>query len=100
MANKSGVAFSLLFRLCKLQSAMITLKNNTSSGLDRLSNEMLKHSTPRQQDCICKLFNIINNNERYPSLLRENLLKHIHIRGNDADPKISGVLYSQAVLVN
>ena len=49
----------------ELQSAMKTLKNNTSSGLDRISTEMLKHSTPRLQECICKLFNIIiMNNER------------------------------------
>ena len=65
-------------KICELQSAMKTLKNNTSSGLDRISNEMLKQSTPRLQECICKLFNIILSNEKYPSQWRENLLKPIH----------------------
>ena len=72
---------------CELQSAMKTSKNNTSSGLERISNEMLKQSTPRLQECICKLFNIILSNEKYPSQWRENLLKPIHKKGNDTDPR-------------
>ena len=71
----------------ELQSAMKTLKNNTSSGLDRISNEMLKQSTPRLQECLCKLFNIILNNEKYPFQWREKLLKPIHKKGNDTDPR-------------
>ena len=74
-------------KMCEVQAAMKTLKNNTSSGLDRISNEMLKQSTPRLQECLCKLFNIILNNEKYPSQWRENLLKPIHKKGNDTDPK-------------
>ena len=62
------------------------MKNNTSSGLDRISNGMLKQSTPRLQECICKLFNIMLSNEKYPSQWRENLLKPIHRKGNDTDP--------------
>ena len=41
-----------------------------------------KQSTPRLQECICKLFNIILSNEKYPSQWRENLLKPIHKKGN------------------
>ena len=33
-------------KMCEIQAAMKTLKNNTSSGLDRISNEMLKQSSP------------------------------------------------------
>ena len=72
---------------CELQSAMKTLKNNTSSGLDRISNEMLKQSTPRLQECLCKLFSIILNNGKYPFQWRENLLKPIHKKGNDTDTR-------------
>ena len=70
---------------CELQSAMKTLRNNTISELDRISNELLKQSTPRLQECLCKLFNIhvILNNEKYPFQWRENLLKPIHKKGND-----------------
>ena len=63
---------------------MKTLKNNTSSGLDRISNEMVKQSTPRLQECLCKLFNIILNNEKYPFQWREH---PIHKKGNDTDPR-------------
>lgn len=71
----------------ELQSAIKTLKSNTSSGLDKISNEMLKVSSPTLQTCICKLFNIILTNEKYPSQWRENLLKPIHKKGSDTDPR-------------
>ena len=48
---------------------------------------MLKQSTPRLQECIYKLFNIILSKEKYPSQWRENLLKPIHKKGNDTDPR-------------
>ena len=48
---------------------------------------MLKVSSPRLQTCICKLLNIILTNEKYPSQWRENLLKPIHKKGSDTDPR-------------
>ena len=74
----------------ELQAAVKTLKNNTSSGLDRISNEMLKQSTSQLKECICKLFNIILNNQIYPSGWRENILKPIHKKGSDTDPSKKG----------
>ena len=85
-------------KICELQSAMKTLKNNTSSVLDRISNEMLKQSTPRLQECICKLFNIILSNDKYPSQWRENLLKPIHKKGNDIDPRNYSVIVISSCL--
>ena len=71
----------------ELQSAIKALKTNTSSLLDRISKEMLKVSSPRLQTCICKLFNIIMTNEKYPSQWREKLLKPIHKERSDTDPR-------------
>ena len=79
-------------KICELQSAMKPLKSNTSSGLDRISNKLLKQSTPRLQECICRLFNIILSNEKYPSQWRENLLKPIDKKEMIQTPEITEVL--------
>ena len=59
---------------------------------------MLKQSTPRLQECLCKLFNVILSNEKYPSQWRENPLKPIHKKGNDTDSRnYRGVVISSCL---
>ena len=48
---------------------------------------MLKGLSSRLQTCIRKLFNIILTNEKFPSQWRENLLKPIHKKGSDTEPR-------------
>ena len=45
--------------LTEIQKSLRQLKNKTSVGFDRISNEMLKQLSPQLLECINKLFNII-----------------------------------------
>ena len=48
-------------------SAIKSLKNNKSCGLDEIKNEMLKHSQLYMLPCIVQLFNLILSSGSYPS---------------------------------
>ena len=60
--KKNNNTFSLLDVLIKqseISSSISKLKSNKASGLDNISNEMLKSGTTTLLPCLHKLFNLI-----------------------------------------
>ena len=63
-------------------SAIKNLKNNKSSGLDGIKNEMLKHSQTQMLPCIVKLFNLILSSGIYPAKWKTGYIKPLY-KGDD-----------------
>ena len=69
-AENEGISFSSLdYMISKAEilKAMKTLKNGKATGLDCISNEMLRHCDSYLLPCIHKIFNNILSNGSYPS---------------------------------
>ena len=66
--------------------AIKNLKNNKSSSIDLISNEMLKNGTHFLIDPLVKLFNLIFKNGKFPSLWNISLLVLLHKKGDKLDP--------------
>ena len=62
--------------------AIRNLKNNKSSGLDGIKNEMLKHSQSHMLPCIVKLFNFILSSGKYPAKWKTGYIKPLY-KGED-----------------
>ena len=62
------------------------LKINKASGIDSLSNEMIKAGNEILRPYICKLFNAILFSEYYPEMWSIGYIVPIHKKGNVNDP--------------
>lgn len=63
--------------LNELTDKIKSLKNKKSCGVDLISNEMLKHSSPKLKDAILKLFNLLLKSGHFPEIWKENLITPI-----------------------
>ena len=88
--NISSINFTELdFSIkCKeIKEAIKHLKNNKTTGLDRISNEMLKNCNDHLLDCITKVFNKIYALGTYPDAWSHGYITNIHKKGSYFDPK-------------
>lgn len=72
--------------LPELTEKMKSLKNKKSSGLDGISNEMLKHSSPKLRLAILTLFNLLLKSGHFPEIWKENVITPIFKQGEKYDP--------------
>jgi len=72
--------------LNELTDKMKSLKNKKSCGVDLISNEMLKHSSPKLTDAILKLFNLLLKAGHFPEIWKANLITPIFKQGEKYDP--------------
>ena len=77
---------------CKINSEDVVknvkeLKNNKSSGLDYLLNEMLKCTIDITKDTITSVFNEIIKSGKYPECWQNSILVPIHKKGSKSIPE-------------
>jgi hypothetical protein len=84
VCEKSSTFCELDFKFSQseLADALKGLKNNKASGLDRISNEMLKHSNDRLSEAILKLFNFVFSSSTFPSLWSKGIISTIFKSGD------------------
>ena len=70
----------------EITKTISSLKNKKSSGLDSITNEMLKASQLCLMPCFKKLFNCILSSGVYPSSWKVGYIKAIHKSGDTHDP--------------
>ena len=63
------------------------LKNGKATGMDRISNEMIKASLPYMQQAYLKLFNMILSAQCIPSIWCKSIITPIHKSGSKSDPE-------------
>ena len=74
------------------------LKPRKACGPDRISNEMLKCSTPEMQGAMLKLFNVVLRSGCFPGMWCEGLISPIHKNGDKSDPNnYRGICVSSCV---
>ena len=66
--------------------AVRNLKNNKSTGLDGIKNEMLKNSQTYLLPCIVKLFNLILSAGVYPQYWKMGYIKLLYKDDDATDP--------------
>ena len=57
ISNEHLILINKLINCVELKKILKLSKSGKSPGIDRISNEMLKHSFPVLKDCFVKLFN-------------------------------------------
>ena len=62
------------------------LKNGKSPGIDRISNEMIKHSFEILKNCFVKLFNLIIPARYEPNEWCNGLITPVHKSGDPSSP--------------
>ena len=91
----------------EIQEAILSQKNNKSSGIDNLTAELFKTSCDLILPFLSKLFNRLFTNGEYPSAWAEGAIVPIYKRKNPRDPNnyrgitlinILGKIYSQILL--
>ena len=70
----------------EVTKAIKQLKTGKSSGMDQISNEMLKAGQSRLLAPLCKLFNGILTSGRYPSQWASGRIMSLHKKGDVSDP--------------
>ena len=70
----------------EIRNAVKNLKNNKSTGLDQISNEMIKYSQHVLLPLLCKLFNLILSSGFYPKSWKEGYIVPIFKSNNPLDP--------------
>ena len=87
--NKQNKTFTLMDSVIKdkeIQSSISKLKNNKSSGLDSIRNEMIKSGANILLPCLNKLFNLIFSSGCYPSSWAKGYISPIFKTGDNSDP--------------
>ena len=70
----------------ELKKILKILKNGKSPGIDRISNEMIKHSFEILKDCFVKLFNLVITVGCVPSIWCKGLITPVHKKGDPLNP--------------
>ena len=70
----------------EILDAVKHLKNNKSSSIDLISNEMLKNGTNFLLNSLVKLFNLIFKTGKFPTIWNTSLLVLLHKKGDKLDP--------------
>ena len=71
----------------ELKKILKILKNGKSPGIDRISNEMIKHSFEIPKDCFVKLFNLVITVGCVPSIWCKGLITPVHKKGDPLNPE-------------
>ena len=71
-----------VFCTSEIMKAVSALKNKKASGLDGITNEVIKTSMPELVQCYKQLFNLILLNAQFPDCWRNNLIKPLQ-KGGD-----------------
>ncbi len=74
-------------KLEEVQAGIKKIKVNKAVGLDKISNEMLKHCTTDTLLCITKVFNKILISGTYPQNWGKGYIVNIHKKGSHFDPR-------------
>ena len=91
----------------EIREAILSQKNNKSSGIDNLTAELFKSSCDLILPFLSKLFNLLFTNGEYPSAWAEGAIVPIYKSKNPHDPNnyrgitlinILGEIYSQILL--
>jgi hypothetical protein len=70
----------------EIEESIKRLKMKKASGLDSISNEMLKAGKETLKPYICKLFNNIIKSECYPNIWSKGYIVPIYKKGEMEDP--------------
>lgn len=70
----------------EIQTSIAKLKNNKSSGLDSIRNEMIKSGSTILLPCLNKLFNLIFSSGHYPTTWAKGYISPIFKTGDSSDP--------------
>lgn len=82
----------------EISSAIHTLKNNKSPGLDQITNEMLKCGKNILCKPLHKLFNSVLSSGIYPAAWAKGYITPLHKKGNIRDPNnYRGITISSSV---
>ena len=87
--DKQTNTFSFMDTVIKdkeIQTSIAKLKNNKSSGLDSIRNEMIKAGATVLLPCLNKLFNLIFSSGYYSSSLAKGYITPIFKTGDNSDP--------------
>ena len=80
------IHFNKLTSHQELKKILKILKNGKSPGIDRISNEMIKHSFEILKDCCVKLFNLVITVGCVPSIWCKGLITPVHKKGDPLNP--------------
>ena len=87
--NKQTRTFNLMDAVIKdkeILNSITKLKNNKSSGLDSIRNEMIKTGVNIFLPCLKKLFNLIFSSGFYPSTWAKGYISPIFKTGDSSNP--------------
>ena len=70
----------------EIKNSISKLKNNKSSGLDSIRNEMIKSGANILLPCLNKLFNLIFSSGHYPSAWAKMYISPIFKTGDNSNP--------------
>ena len=83
----------------EIMKSVNQLKTNKSAGIDRISNEMIKHATPDVIATIKNIFNIFLDKAAIPQSWCQGLITPIYKKGNKMDPgNYRGICVANAML--
>ena len=87
--DKQTKTFTLMDAIIKdeeIKNSISKLKNNKSSGLDSIRNEMIKSGANILLPCLNKLFNLIFSSGHYPSAWAKGYISPIFKTGDNSNP--------------
>jgi hypothetical protein len=85
-ANNLSHILNQPFTISEIKSVIKNLKNNKSSGIDMITNEMLKNGQSILLPAICKLFNTVFNSKCFPTKWNISAITPIHKKGCNFNP--------------
>ena len=86
ISKENATFLNKLTNCQELKKILKMLKNGKSPGIDRISNEMIKHSFEILKDCFTKLFNLILTVGCVPDIWCKGLITPVHKNGDPSDP--------------
>lgn len=87
LQQKNFDELDFAFSLEEIKKAIQALKNNKTTGLDRISNEMIKSCNSETLLCLKNIFNKVYLSEEYPNLWCQGYVSNIHKKGSYFDPQ-------------
>ena len=86
ISKENSIFLNKLTSHQELKKILKILKNGKSPRIDRISNEMIKHSFGILKDCFVKLFNIVITVGCVPSICCKGLITPVHKKGDPLNP--------------
>lgn len=73
-------------QLSELNEKIKSLKTGKACGIDNISSEMLKYSTPLTKQAILKLFNLVMSSGYFPMIWNQGLITPVYKNGDKMNP--------------